>query len=319
VVHYPVRSASVADYYGVIGNRDYIKYHGEKRPFWEFLDVHPAGWLSSLVYARKDTPEDAPMIWDCGAWSYRKDTIPKIGSNEVTAEWAFEQYQEYASFGDFIVAPDHMLIPDVDLDARRVFNRTVAKAFFKLAKSSGYTYTPMATAHGLTIDEKLDHTSELVKMGYQAIALGGLAGFAGSKRKWILASVAAVRAAFPHIHLHVMGISAPSYAGHWAEIGVNTFDGASHFKQAFTAGKYYIESQGQFTHYQATRENEEIQAPLCDCLACSKLREDGIDTRTYGSNENNMGRAAHNLNHLMRAITWAQSNPPSRQLSLFHA
>jgi hypothetical protein len=40
---------------------------------------------------------------------------------------------------------------------------------------------------------------------------------------------------------------------------------------------------------------------MCECRACSLLREDGIDTRSYGSNENNMGRAAHNQNILMQA------------------
>lgn len=42
-------------------------------------------------------------------------------------------------------------------------------------------------------------------------------------------------------------------------------------------------------------------APECHCRACTLLREDGVDTRTYGSNETNMGRAAHNMNMLMRA------------------
>lgn len=38
------------------------------------------------------------------------------------------------------------------------------------------------------------------------------------------------------------------------------------------------------------------------CLACRRLRAEGVDTRSYGSNEHNMGRAAHNLNQLMRVI-----------------
>jgi hypothetical protein len=45
-----------------------------------------------------------------------------------------------------------------------------------------------------------------------------------------------------------------------------------------------------------------VTAPHCTCRACSLLENDGVDTRRYGSNETNMGRAAHNLNHLIRAL-----------------
>ena len=39
----------MAQYVGVVGNRDYIKINGEKRPFWEFLDREPEWWLCSLA------------------------------------------------------------------------------------------------------------------------------------------------------------------------------------------------------------------------------------------------------------------------------
>jgi len=58
-------------YFGVIGNRDYIKIKCKKRPYWEFLDEQPDGWLSSLTYRRNDIPNDRPLIMDCGAWSYK--------------------------------------------------------------------------------------------------------------------------------------------------------------------------------------------------------------------------------------------------------
>ena len=65
---------------------------------------------------------------------------------------------------------------------------------------------------------------------------------------------------------------------------------------------------GKLVKYQAARTDrvtreltEDITAPECYCKACFKLRYQGIDTRAYGSNENNMGRAAHNMNKLMEA------------------
>ena len=296
----------MSDYYGVIGNRDYIKYHGEKRPFWEFLDRQPDGWLSSLVYMREDLPENCRMMWDCGAWSYRNEEQPKIGSNLVTPEWVLGQYVQKARPRDFVIASDHMLIPGVDLDARRAFNSHSARRFLQIAQSTDFV--PMAVVHGMNLAERIQTARDYAEMGYTALSLGGLAARA-SQKALILDMVAQIRLAVPNIWLHVLGLSSPDYAAAWDELGIQSYDGSSHFKQAFTAGVFYYETGGQLTKHKAAHTErgkpevvlEEIAAPACNCRACSLLREDGVDTRTYGSNENNMGRAAHNMNMLMRA------------------
>jgi hypothetical protein len=296
----------MSDYYGVIGNRDYIKYQGDKRPFWEFLDHQPDGWLTSLVYMREDLPPNKRMMFDCGAWSYRNEEQPKVGKNLVTPEWALEQYLQKASAGDFVIAPDHMLIPGADLNARRTFNRESAQAFLRIAQDSGFV--PIAVVHGMDLPERIQTARLYVGMGYTALSLGGLAARA-SQKALILDMVSQIRLAVSSVWLHVLGLSSPDYAAAWHELNIQSFDGSSHFKQAFTAGTFYYESGGNLEKHKAARTErgnpdavlEEITAPLCDCKACRLLRNDGVDTRTYGSNEHNMGRAAHNLNMLMRA------------------
>jgi hypothetical protein len=293
-------------YFGVIGNRDHIKYQGERLPFWYFLDAHPDGWLCSLAYQRSDVPTDRQRLWDCGAWSYKREQAPKLGKHLVTPAWALEQYQALAQPGDFVIAPDHMLLPGTDLDARRRFNHDSAEQFFALVAGTGLT--PMACIHGADLGERIQHAQWLCSLGYEALALGGLAGQA-SKRAMALAAVAAVRGAVPDAWLHVLGLSAPSYVSEWHLLGVDSCDGASHFKQAFTCGRFFTEQGGSMIAHQAARPGELVTAPLCDCLACQMLRQDGIDTRRYGSNETNMGRAAHNLNMLMRAHAHVRGGP----------
>lgn len=285
-------------YYGVIGNRDYIKIDGEKRPFWEFLDTQPDGYLTSLVYKRKDLPIDSHMIFDCGAWSYRNEDVPKI-----TAQSALDGYMETAKHGDFLIAPDHMLISDVDHAARREFNKKQAKDFLKICPK---TFVPMATGHGMDIEERVSHTKYLKDIGYTHVAIGGVAARA-SQKKLVLGMIQTIRQEVPDVWLHVLGLSAPSYAAAWTEMGVESFDGSSHFKQAFTAGTFFTLENGKLKKHQASRPKlgELPTAPNCSCTACSKLRQQGIDTRTYGSNENNMGRAAHNMNQLMVAQKFA--------------
>jgi len=278
-------------YYGVIGNRDHIKIKGEKRPFWDFLDKQPDGYLTSLVYMRQDLP-NLPMIFDCGAWSYRNEEAPKI-----TPETALVGYMKLAKPGDILIAPDHMLIDGADLDARRQFNKESAKRFFDICPSG---FKPMATLHGMDIEERINHGRELASAGYRHIAIGGVAARA-SQKKLVLSMVQEIRDSLPDVWLHVLGLSSPLFAAAWHKMGVDSFDGSSHFKQAFTGGAFFMIENGKMKKYQAARADEEISAPICNCTACACLREEGVDTRMYGSNEHNMGRAAHNMNILMQA------------------
>lgn len=297
-------------YYGVIGNRDHIKINKgtpeeDKRPFWEFLDQQPDGWLTSLAYKRKDYPEDrGQMIWDCGAWSYKNEETPKLGSNLVTPEWVIEEYLHHATAGDLLVAPDHMLIEGHDLDYRRKLNAENAVEFLTTCPDG---FNPMAVIHGMDEEERVNNAIWLAEIGYKHLSVGGVAARASQKRQ-VVESVARIRKVAPDIWLHVLGLSSPPYLRAWTELGVQSCDGSSHFKQAFTGGAFFTVEDGKLKKHQAARTDrttgeviEEIVAPLCNCKSCSRLREDGIDTRTYGSNENNMGRAAHNMNKLMEA------------------
>lgn len=222
-----------------------------------------------------------------------------MGRNEVTPEWALAEYRRLAQVDDVVIAPDHMLIPGVDLDARRTFNRESAASFLVLCQRTDLV--PMAVVHGATLDERLSSAAALVEMGYTALAIGGIAGRT-AQRSHVIEVVTTIREAFPGIRLHVLGISAPSFARIWAAYKVDSFDGASHFKQAFTAGRFFVADGAELRNYQAARPGEVVTAPQCDCRACELLAVDGVDTRRYGSNETNMGRAAHNLNQLMRAL-----------------
>lgn len=278
-------------YYGVIGNRDYIKISGLRRPYWEFLDQQPDGWLTSLIYSRSDLPA-AHMIFDCGAWSYKHEDQPKY-----PPQVALSKYRQQAKRGDFLIAPDHMILREMDWRTRHAVNMHNAKSFIS---ACGSTETPMAVVHGLTIDQRLDNAQELMHLGYSHLAIGGVAAKASSKQM-VIAMIAGIREATKGAWVHVLGLSSPDFCHAWQRIGIDSCDGSSHFKQAFTAGAFFVIEQDKLRKYQASRPGEPIVAPVCDCSACVILRDEGIDTRQYGSNENNMGRAAHNQNLLMRA------------------
>jgi tRNA-guanine family transglycosylase len=288
----------VAEFFGVITGRDYIHLSERYVPFWDLLDTQPHGWLTSLANIKKDIPHSKVNIFDCGAWSYRNIETPKLKNKIVTPEWAVEQYRKYARERDIVVAPDHMLIPDVDIDARKEFNRTNAERFIELVDSC---FSPMGVIHGRTIDERIESVDYLLSLGYRHFAIGGVA--ANPKRKNEVRLI--VDSVVSHIGtsawVHVFGLSSPEYARMFTELGVSSFDGSSYFKKAFTAGIFHwLDDKCSLVSFSAEKDGVPT-APACDCCACRTLREHGEDTRLFGNSKRNIGRAAHNLNMLMIA------------------
>lgn len=297
-------------YFGVIGNRDHIKIKGERKPFWDFLDRQPDGWLSSLAYLPlKDfSLPQGQKIGDCGAWSYKDLDVPKLGKNLVTPEWVISEYKKYFNSGDFVIAPDHMLLPGTDLEYRKKFNLNSAEKFLPIAVNEGFL--PLVTVHGMSIEERLENIMQLYEIGYTNFALGGMAARA-SQKKTLFESIKTIldkiRSVLPSAYIHVLGLSSPDYWKFFNDIGVDSCDGSSHFKQAFTGGIFYEVDGIKLVKRQAVRVDKVTRVPLgfpdfdiCYCSSCQQLRNERVDTRFYGTNENNMGRAAHNLNMLMR-------------------
>lgn len=282
-------------FFGVVTGRDYFKLNGKRVPFWDILGRSPKGWLTSLAKVNKQIPQDSVRIFDCGSYTYRKKHTPQLKGEEVTAEWAYNRYYEHATIGDFVIAPDHMLMDGVDVDFRRKYNVGTARKFLQL----DHVATPMAVAHGMNKEEFVSNFATLKEMGYDHVALGGLAARA-RRVNWCKEVVGSVRKSFPSVYLHVLGLSAPSYAEEWYKIGVDSFDGASYFYKATTAGVFFMVKGGKLIKHKAVKKGQEVVAPKCACSPCSTLRSYGYDTRSYGTSAQNIGRAAHNLEAMLR-------------------
>jgi len=181
-----------------------------------------------------------PMIYDCGAWSYKDTEIPPVNSEQVAA-----LYAEHAPDGSMVIAPDHMLIEGSDTEYRRKWNAEQAELFLSDCPSN---LKPMACVHGMNLDERVEHAKWLVSIGYEYIAIGGLAARA-SQKKLVISWVKAIREAIPGVWLHVLGLTSPDYMRKWIELGVNSADGSSHFKQAFTAGSFFTQEGDKLTKH----------------------------------------------------------------------
>lgn len=284
-------------YYSVITDRDYIKTPRGRIPFWNLMDTPPYGWLISLAYARGELPQEGTgFIYDCGAWTYRNQKIPTLFGEEVTPQWATKRYARIARQNSILIAPDHVVSNSIgDTEYRKEYNRKSAKEFIQICEDG----IPMAVAHGLCANEKVECAHELYEMGYTHLGIGGLAGNA-RRKDMVISTVYAIRNALPNAYIHALGVSSEFYAKKWAEMRIDSFDGSSHFKKAFTAGYFYWIQNDTITHFVASKNKEGTVPVECNCRACLVCRQIGEDTRFYGNAQRNIGRAAHNLNVVLK-------------------
>jgi len=271
--------------------------------FTELVDEQPAGWLNSLEHYRDDLPPDKINIIDNGAWSYRDEEVSPINAENLA-----ETYREKAPHDSIVIAPDHMLIPGVNIAYRRKWNKEQAVKFLELCPDY---LRPMAAVHGETTEERVEYAQWLTHIGYKYLAVGGVAGRAFEFND-ICNMVKQVKAAIPSdTWLHVLGLTSLKYLKEWNQIGVTSVDGTSYWRHAF-AGKIAYLQDGELMYYDSGRIKEDpddflihvpsvSRAPECNCKACATLREHGIDTRMTGKTLNSQGNALHNLNIIMKA------------------
>lgn len=290
----------------VITNRDHLKVNGDKIPIWEFIDRPLKHKLTSLFYCppMKQIPGD--IFFDCGAWSYRDSKYPKY-----TVDECLNEYAKYAKPKDTLCSPDHMVLNN-EHDYRIDITLNNAKEFITKCPKG---YIPIAATHGNDMETRKRMTCELLSMGYKKLAVGGVAGRAGrlstskgiTKNAQFVIDIIETMIKEGAKDIHILGVGSIPWVLKYLEYPeVKSYDTATMYKQAFTAGTYYFVNEDDpknILKFKAVREqNAENDLPECDCLACVSMREQNRDTRTYGSNENNMGRACHNVNMYLRTL-----------------
>jgi len=116
-------------------------------------------------------PKDAQhlVLGDCGAFSYWDQPEPPYQTAEML------EYYQTLGF-DLGVSIDHLIFAEHEDEKERRWNITMRnnEEFLKLHKSGGYTFTPIGVAQGWSPDSYRRAVHELLLMGYQYIAIGGL-------------------------------------------------------------------------------------------------------------------------------------------------
>jgi hypothetical protein len=178
---------------------------------------------------------------DCGAFSYVRDEVPPYTPDQVI--------DFYAECGfDLGISVDHVILgydPGADHDrghpqhsewaTRQRLTLDLAANFLARCRARKAGFEPMGVAQGWSPASYARAVSELQRIGYTRIAVGGMVPL---KTHEILACLQQVNAARdPATQLHLLGITRSASMPEFATLGVTSFDSTSAFRQAFKDDK----------------------------------------------------------------------------------
>jgi queuine/archaeosine tRNA-ribosyltransferase len=201
-----------------------------------------------------DRVETWPLLGDCGAFNYRDLEAPPYSTAEV-----LEFYQTCGFTHG--VSVDHMIgAYEPKYDAPDLFGKPLPEAckqryeltlhladeFLRGYRAGQYDFQPLGVAQGWSPQSYREAVHQLMRMGYDYVALGGLVPL---KTPEILDILKAVRDLTQgNLKLHLFGVTRLDNFDAYTEAGVVSLDSASPMRQAFKdARNNYYAPQGHFT------------------------------------------------------------------------
>jgi hypothetical protein len=191
---------------------------------------------------------------DCGAFSYVKQEKPPFSVDEVI------DFYEACGF-DIGVSVDHVILgydasldetfpgmPVVARDFRRRQELTLelASEFRRRHRVRRCAFEPLGVAQGWSPESYAVAVSQLQKMRYRRIAIGGLVPLRTRDILAVLERIDSVRR--PDVELHLLGVTRTDQIEAFDRYGVTSFDTTSPFLRAFKdATQNYHTTEGSYT------------------------------------------------------------------------
>ena len=184
------------------------------------------------------------VMGDCGAFSYLKDEEPPYTSEEIL------NYYEHLGF-NYGVSIDHLIFGKYAergiREKRYQITIDKAKEFIERYRAGNYSFIPIGAVQGWDPESYAKAAKEYIDMGYDYLALGGLAY---AKTKDIVAILKAIHPYIkPTTHLHLFGVGRIDAIHLFRHLGVTSFDSASPLRKAWLdpATNYYTLSGKTYT------------------------------------------------------------------------
>lgn len=262
---YPHQILGYAPYDGVLVSRAILGGHrvagkytpGQARRFET---------TGARKFLRLDTPEfqNLPIFGDCGAFAYASEPEPPYSPSEIAEFYEDCGFTHGCSVDHIIFDFDASNPPaeNASPNARERFEITLANAdkFLREARAGGAGFTPLGAVQGWSPASMADAAQQLVAMGYDYLALGGMVPL---KAPEIAQCVQAIREVVPpSTRLHILGFAKAEHIDLFQPMNVTSFDSTSPLLRAFKDAKqnYYMPGSGSgLRYYTAIRVPQSIE------------------------------------------------------------
>lgn len=214
--------------------------------------------VGARKFLRFDTPQffKLPIFGDCGAFQYAKLAEPPYTPLDM-----IEFYEECGfTYG---LSIDHIIFDfDTKLigmeggseDAKQRFKITLelADQFFKYCRSSKVKFHPIGVVQGWSRGSMFESTRQLIAMGYDYIAIGGLVPL---NTKEVHAALETIVDAIKgrNVKIHLLGFAKADSLSEFTKYPITSFDSTAPLIKAFKdeIKNYYEINDGSMEYYTA--------------------------------------------------------------------
>jgi len=223
-------------YDGILISRAVVGNHVSSGKYTEAqaMRFKREGARAFLRYSVKDFPDSA-LFGDCGAFQYHKLENPPYTPEEMLDFYEDGGFTHGCSVDhiifDFDPAYDDGKAVPIENKRRRDITLGNAEKFLKLSKPMLKRFKPIGVVQGWSPLSMADATRQLVGMGYDYIALGGLVPMNAKSIHLVLQAIQEkVR---PDIKIHILGFAKPNQIDEFRKYKIASFDTTSPMIRAF--------------------------------------------------------------------------------------
>jgi len=212
-------------------------------------EIKEAGGVKNFF----DIPDELDVFGDCGAYSYRKESEPPYDPEETLEFYEEMQYDQACSV-------DHLINGEQTEDKERRMEITLSNArkMRQAYEEGDYSFELYGVVQGWDPDSYHRVAKELIEMGYDKLAFGGLVG---TDTRDI---ISILQRCYPlwmdkDVDIHEFGLARWELFPFMERYGINSFDNAYHRKAWLDRKK----------NYELTPENEytAVRIPIADQYA----------------------------------------------------
>lgn len=256
---YPHEMFKTPPYDGILISRGIVGCSKRKGKYTDAqaIRLRREGAREFLRLNRSPQLQKMPIFGDCGAFSYAADKLPLYNSLEMVEFYSDVGFTHGCSVDHIIFGyrTDVKGLNGAEGDEQERFDITQENAdeFLHLTKSMN-NFTPLGVVQGWSPDSMAIAASNLEKMGYKYLALGGMVPL---DAKQIHEALRAIRERIkPETKLHILGFAKAEQIHEFKGYGIASFDSTSPLIRAFKDAKanyYKRKSDNQLDYYTAIR------------------------------------------------------------------